>query len=121
LHLVIYDADCRICTKTVNKLKKWVPNSFVTKPSSSELITKLEELTGKAMQPDRYMYYINLSSLETTKGYDAFRSVFALNQNTRWLSFIMSFPLIKPIGRVVYRIFANNRRRFSGTGAKCGV
>jgi len=121
LDIVIYDADCGICTKAVGKLRLWVPNGFVAKPSSQDLTRKIAELTGTPIQPDKYMYHINLNNLEIARGYDAFRKIFSLNRRTYWLYVVMSFPLLKVVGRLVYRVVAQNRRRLSGPDARCGL
>jgi predicted DCC family thiol-disulfide oxidoreductase YuxK len=121
LNLVIYDADCGFCTKAVERLRLWVPNSFELKPYTNDLTKKVQELTGVVIEPQRYMYFLSIPDLKIEKGYDAFRMIFSLGKKTKWLSRLMELPLVPFFGRVIYRVIADNRRKLSGPNAKCGL
>lgn len=119
--LLVYDADCGICQKAVEKLQIWVPNKFKVRASSNQLTEKIKETMDVVIEPELYMYLINLKTMQIYRGYDAFREVFSLGTRTRFLHYMMRAPLVPFLGRIVYRLIANNRRRLSGPGAKCGI
>ena len=109
---LIYDDYCDICNLGVEKvikldkakLIKLVPLSNPQVPPNIKLPTKEE------MQ--KQMYLISPDGV-TFKGADALAQILTIFPVSKLLGMIVSFPLFRPLARLIYAIVAKNRMKLS--------
>jgi len=109
---LIYDDNCEICNLGVEKVKeldktqliKLVPLSNPQVPPGLKLPTKEEmQKHMHLMSPDGQIY----------KGADAIALVASIFPESKFVGKLISFPLFRPIARLIYAIVARNRMKLS--------
>lgn len=116
---VIYDGECRICTRSVNTLRDW------DRDARFELLAY--QATGVQERFDTISFREFESSVQLVgpdgdrwEGAGAVEKILELVPRTRPFAWLFRIPLIRPIARAVYRFVARHRR-FFGCGDHCPV
>lgn len=109
---LIYDDHCQICNTGVGKIRrldktglvKLIPLSDPQLPFEFTMPSKVEmQNQMHLISPDRKVY----------KGADAIARVAEIFPESKLAGKIISFPLIRPIARLIYGLVAKNRLRLS--------
>lgn len=109
---LIYDDKCKICNLGIEKVRK-LDNANLIRlvPLSNPQVPPHIVLPSKeAMQ--KHMYLINPDGI-TYKGADAVAEILKIFPESKLAAKITSFPLFKPLARLIYSIVANNRMKLS--------
>ena len=119
---VFFDDSCGICRRTIDFLQsdnKFPNVQFLGSqlPESIEVMSKY----GSDLDTSKYMYYVNDDKEKIFRGYDAFRKLFTMNPKTAVIGYLMYIPGLNVIGKIIYRIVANNRKKLSGPDASCSI
>lgn len=116
---VVYDGECRICTRSVNILRDW------DRHARFELLAY--QGTGVQERFDTVSVEEFESSVQLIgpdggrwEGADAVEKILELVPRTRLFAWLFRIPLVRPIARFVYRFIARHRR-FFGCGDHCPV
>ena len=109
---LIYDDYCDICNLGVEKVKKL---------DKAKLI-KLVPLSNPQVPPDiklpskeemqKQMYLFSPDGV-TFKGAEAVAQILTIFPESKLLGKIVSFPIFRPVARLVYAIVAKNRMKLS--------
>lgn len=116
---VVYDGQCRVCTRSVNLLRD----------RDRDARFELVAYQAEGVQ-DRFPS-ITLEEFESSvqligpdggrwEGADAVEKILELVPRFRLLAWLFRIPLIRPLARLAYRAFARHRR-FFGCGDHCPV
>jgi predicted DCC family thiol-disulfide oxidoreductase YuxK len=110
-HLV-YDDNCNICNLGVEKVKKLDKTKLI----------KLVPLSNPRVPPDinlpspekmqKQMYLFGPDG-EIFKGADALARMMTIFPDSKLLGKIVSFPLFRPLARLIYAIVAKHRMKLS--------
>lgn len=124
-YYVIFDGDCGVCQKTIDKFRKLTFRTSMKFVPSQEVkhIRELDKLRfiSEDLDFSKYMYLFENQSSKIEKGFHAFRRIFLLSRYL-WIVGIFGYlPGVSLIGRFAYSYFASNRIKFSGPEATCGL
>ena len=105
---VYYDGICKMCSKEISYYKKIAP------PRCFEWVDIARN--GNALksynvsQQDALLYiHVKDASGKLHIGVDAFRLIWSLLPNWRWLSILLKFSPIHYVAEKLYKMFAKNR------------
>lgn len=109
--LLVYDGECRLCVTAKKGLDRLETHADATSirmvPYQSE---EAKQALGESYRPGRpnvaFMVHPNG---EIARGLDAFLALLPGLKGGRVLSVLLSFPLVKPIGYLVYWFVARYR------------
>lgn len=102
---VYYDSRCGLCRREINHYKSIASgNRFIWK----DAIDHADELEKKNVSITQALLALHAEDQTGTlhKGVDAFILIWSELPRWRWLSHVVRLPLIRPIARFAYRIFA---------------
>lgn len=116
---VIYDGECRVCIRSVNLLRdhdRYGQFEMVAYQSPG-VADRYPGIT-----PEEFEASVQLIGPEGGRweGADAVEKIFSLIPRTRVLAWLFRIPLVRPIARRAYRLFARNRALF-GCGDHCPI
>jgi predicted DCC family thiol-disulfide oxidoreductase YuxK len=110
---VLYDAQCGLCTITVERLRKL--------PTRAELIFLPLQEAGAAQLPSGIQYEDMLAELHVIdgpgsiyRGADAVIRIVTTIPALAWLAPLYRLPGLRPIAYVLYRFIAKHRYRLFG-------
>ena len=109
---LIYDDYCDICNLGVEKVKKIDKTNLIKLvPLSNPQVPPEIKLPSKD-EMQKQMYLISPDGV-TFKGADAVARLMTIFPQSKLLGNIVSFPLFRPIARLIYTIVAKNRMKLS--------
>ena len=116
---VVYDGECTVCIRSVNALRDRDRDGLfeLVAYQSEGVMDRFPNITEREFHesvqligPDGGRWH----------GADAVEKIFALLPGARPLAWIFKIPLVRPLARRAYRLFARNRARF-GCGDHCPI
>lgn len=109
--LLVYDGQCRLCVTAKKGLERLGTHADATKiqmvPYQSE---EAKQALGKSYRPGRpNAAFLVRPNGEIARGLDAFLALLPGLKGGRVLSVLLSFPLVKPFGYLLYWVVARYR------------
>lgn len=109
--LLVYDGECRLCVTAKKGLDRLETHADATSirmvPYQSE---EAKQALGESYRPGRpNAAFLVHPNGEIARGLDAFLALLPGLKGGRVLSVLLSFPLVKPIGYLVYWFVARYR------------
>jgi len=109
--LLIYDGQCRLCVAAKKGLERLGPHADATParmvPYQSE---EAKKALGESYRPGRpNVAFLVRPNGEIASGLDAFLALLPGIKGGRGLSALLSLPLVKPFGYLLYRFIARYR------------
>ena len=121
---VIYDGDCGFCQATVNLVKKldWL-NRFEFIPFQNEnVFKKYVYLIKEKCKKEIFLIKGDLRNKKNYYGgYDAFKWISLFLPITFLVSWVFFLPGVVQIGRIVYRVVAENRHKIKLGDKVCKI
>ena len=117
LYTVIYDGNCKICTRLAGVLKRWDTRAtFDVVPSQAPGV----QARFPWIPPRAYRESLQLVSASgrTLQGAAAIERMLDLLPRGRWIAWVFSLPFARPLAERFYRWFARNRYQL-GCGEHC--
>lgn len=105
---VVFDEHCFLCARSLYPLKFLDIRGTVSFRTPSDVPE--EYLLRDEIDFDRSMYAFCDDGIY--EGYDAFRALFRQFPVTMPVAWFMQLPIVKPIGKRIYRHVAENRSRY---------
>lgn len=116
---VVYDGECRICTRSVNILRDWDRHARfeLLAYQGTGVQQRFDTITA-----DEFESSVQLIGPDGGRweGADAVEKILELVPRTRLFAWLFRIPLVRPIARYAYRFIARHRR-FFGCGDHCPV
>jgi predicted DCC family thiol-disulfide oxidoreductase YuxK len=116
-YTVVYDGDCRVCTRLANALRKWDRNGLLEVVSSQQpgVMARFPWIPARA-----YVEALQLVAADGTtwQGAVAIEQLLNVLPKGRLIAWIFRIPFIRPLADRFYRWFARNRYRL-GCGDHC--
>ena len=123
-YIVIYDGDCGFCQSTVNVIKKsdWL-NKFTFVPFQQEdwVLKKYSELTKEMCEKEIYLVIDKETNKKYYGGYDAFKRMTLFLPVTLLISRFFFLPGVTNLGRIIYRLIAENRHKIKIGELTCKI
>lgn len=116
---VVYDGECRVCIRSVNLLRdhdRYGRFELVAYQSQG-VMDRFPDITPAAFEASVQLIGPDGRRWE---GADAVAKIFSLTPRTRILAWLFRIPLVRPIARRAYRLFARHRARF-GCSDHCPI
>jgi len=109
---LIYDDYCDICNLGVEKVKKLDTAKLIklVRLSNPQVPPDIRLPTKEEMQKQMYLFS---PDGETFKGVEALARMLSIFPDSKILGMIISFPIFRPIARMIYAIVAKNRMKLS--------
>ena len=109
--LLVYDGQCRLCVTAKKGLERLGPHADATAtrmvPYQSE---EAKQALGESYRPGRPdVAFLVRPNGEIARGLDAFLSLLPGLKGGRILSALLSLPLVKPFGYLLYWFIARHR------------
>jgi predicted DCC family thiol-disulfide oxidoreductase YuxK len=116
-HTVVFDGDCRVCTKIAHRLRHW------DRAHVLEIVTSQQPgVTARFpwIRPSDYADALQLIAADGTtwQGAAAVEELLNVLPRGRWIAWAFHVPFVRPIGDRFYKWFARNRYRL-GCGDHC--
>lgn len=116
-YTVVYDGDCRVCTRLVGVLTKWdrCHQLEIVRSQQAGVMARFPWIPPRA-----YADALQLIAADGTtwQGAAAVEQLLNVLPRGRWISWIFRVPFVRTIADRFYRWFARNRCRL-GCGAHC--
>lgn len=116
-YTVVYDGDCRVCTRLSGVLETWDASHQLEVVSSQHLgvMARFPWIPARA-----YAEALQLIARDGTtwQGSAAIEQLLGVLPRGRWISWVFSLPFVRSLADRFYRWFARNRYRL-GCGAHC--
>ena len=115
--VVVYDGNCKVCTRLAGVLRKWDTRAtFDVVPSQAPGVPA----RFPWIPPRAYRESLQLvdASGRTWQGASAIERILDLLPRGSWIAWIFSLPFARPLAERFYRWFARNRYQL-GCGAHC--
>jgi predicted DCC family thiol-disulfide oxidoreductase YuxK len=116
-YTVVYDGDCRVCTKLTKVLKAWDRNHQLEIVSSQQpgVTARFPWIPARA-----YVEALQLVAADGTtwQGAAAIEQLLNVLPRGRWFAWIFSIPFVRTLADRFYKWFARNRYKM-GCGAHC--
>lgn len=116
-YVVVYDGDCKVCTRLAGALSRWDTRAtFDVVPSQAPGV----QARFPWIPPRAYRDSLQLvgEAERTWQGAAAIERILDLLPRGRWLGWLFSLPFARPLAERAYRWFARSRYRL-GCGAHC--
>ena len=119
-YTVIYDGDCRVCSRIVDVLTRWDKNrELEIIPSQAPGVhERFPRIPPRAYVES--MQVIRASDGKTWEGAAALEELLNVLPKGGLISWLFEVPLVRPLIGRFYRWFARNRYRL-GCGEHCAV
>lgn len=116
-YTVIFDGDCRICTRLSSALRAWDSGNQLEVVSSQQagVMARFPWIPTRAYADALQLVAANGF---TWQGAAAIEQLLAVLPRGRWIAWIFSVPFARTLADRFYRWFARNRYRM-GCGAHC--
>src|SRR5919204_6917613 len=119
LYTLVYDGDCRVCTRSVGLIRKWDRRDEIEiVPFQSPGV--LPRFPWIPMQAFNDAMQLIGPGNQTWAGAAAIEQLLRILPRGRWIAWIFRIPFVRVIADRLYRSFARNRYRL-GCGAHCSV
>jgi predicted DCC family thiol-disulfide oxidoreductase YuxK len=116
-YTVVYDGDCRVCTRLAGVLRKWDRNHRLEVVSSQQqgVMARFPWIP-----PGAYAEALQLVAADGTtwQGASAIEELLRILPRGRLIAWVFSVPYVRVLADRFYRWFARNRYRL-GCGAHC--
>ena len=116
-YTVVFDGDCRVCTRLSGILRRWDSRRQLEVVSSQHpgVMARFPWISPRA-----YADALQLIAADgsTWQGAAAIEQLLEVLPRGRWIAWIFSIPFVRPLADRFYRWFARNRYRL-GCGAHC--
>lgn len=116
-YTVVYDGDCRVCTRLAGVLETWDASHRLEVVSSQHrgVMARFPWIPPRA-----YVEALQLIARDGTtwQGSAAIEQLLGVLPRGRWISWVFRFPYVRSLADRFYRWFARNRYRL-GCGAHC--
>ena len=116
-YTVVFDGDCRVCTRLSGVLRTWDTGHQLEVVSSGQpgVMARFPWIPPRA-----YVDALQLIAADGTtwQGASAIEQLLHALPRGRWIAWIFRIPLVRPLADRFYRWFARNRYRL-GCGAHC--
>ena len=114
--LLVYDGQCRLCVTAKKGLERLEPHADATPirmvPYQSE---EAKQALGESYRPGRpNVAFLVRPNGEIDRGLDAFLALLPGLKGGRGLSVLLSLPLVKPFGYLLYWVVARYRYAIFG-------
>ncbi|MGH7184014.1 MAG: thiol-disulfide oxidoreductase DCC family protein [Nitrospiraceae bacterium] len=115
--LLIYDGQCRLCVTAKKGLERLGTHADVTQPRMVPYQSEeARQALGESYRPGRpNVAFLVRPNGEIARGLDAFLSLLPGLRGGKVLSFLLSLPLVKPLGYLLYWFIARYRYSIFGT------
>ena len=112
-YFVIYDGDCGFCQSTVDLVKKldWLSKFNFIPFQSEDVFKKFNKLNKEKCEKEIYLVKEVNGEQNYYGGYDAFKIMAVYLPVTFLISWFFFLPPVVQIGRIVYRLIAENRHK----------
>jgi predicted DCC family thiol-disulfide oxidoreductase YuxK len=119
-YTVIYDGDCKVCSRSVELLRKWDRNHVLEiLPSQTPgLNARFPWIPGRAYIES--VQVIRNSDGRTWQAAGALEELLNVLPKGRLISWLFKIPFVRPLADKFYRWFARNRNHL-GCGQHCQV
>lgn len=117
-YTVVYDGDCRVCSRLARMLARWDSRDcFQIVPSQQQGIrARYPWIPDRAYAES--LQLIRASDGRTWQGAAAVERLLTVLPRGRWISWIFRIPFVSVIAEKLYRWFARNRYHL-GCGEHC--
>ena len=116
-YTVVFDGECRVCTRLCAVLRSWDGTRQLEVVSSQQpgVMARCPWIAPRA-----YADALQLIAADGTtwQGATAIEQLLRVLPRGRWLAWIFRIPFMRPLADRIYRWFARNRYRL-GCGAHC--
>lgn len=116
---IVYDGQCRVCIRSVNILRDWdrYARFELVAYQSEGVMDRFPDIT-----PQEFDASVQLIGPDGGRweGAEAVEKILSLLPRTRPLAWLFRIPLVRPIARRAYHLFARNRGIFS-CGDHCPI
>lgn len=117
--VVVYDGECDVCIRTVNRLRDWDRDGVLELVAyqSAGVVDRFPDISEREFRDA-----VQLIGPEggRREGAEAVEKILKLVPRARPLRWLFRVPLARPLARRLYRLFARNRDRF-GCGDHCPI
>lgn len=104
---ILFDGNCIVCDYEISHYKRIAPDQFdIVDISDPAFDAATFGVTSEAVQ--KHMHVLTPEG-RMVKGVDAFAHVWSRIPAYRWGEKVVRFPLVYPLARIGYEIFARNR------------
>jgi predicted DCC family thiol-disulfide oxidoreductase YuxK len=114
---VVFDGDCRVCTRLASMLRKWDREERLEVVTSQQpgVMARFPWIPARA-----YADALQLVAADGTtwQGAAAVEKLLEVLPKGRFISWVFKIPFVRPLADRFYRWFARNRYRL-GCGAHC--
>ncbi len=109
---LIYDDNCHICNLGVEKVKKLDKARLIrlVQLSNPQVPPNIKLPSKEEMQKQMYLFS---PDGEVFKGAEAIARMMTIFPDSKIAGKIASFPLFRPIARLIYAVVAKNRMKLS--------
>lgn len=108
MYTLIYDGDCRICTRTVNALRAWDRDHVVDMVPSQNVQVRVRFPWISAEAYAEAMQLVGPQS-QTWQGSAAIEQLLGVLPRGKWIAWIFQIPLVRGVADKLYRWVARNR------------
>jgi predicted DCC family thiol-disulfide oxidoreductase YuxK len=116
-YTVVFDGDCRVCTKFTNVLRPWDRDTLLEIVSSQQpgVAARFPWIPARA-----YVEALQLIAADGTtwQGSAAIEQLLNVLPRGRWIAWIFRIPFVRTIADRFYKWFARNRYNM-GCGTHC--
>jgi predicted DCC family thiol-disulfide oxidoreductase YuxK len=116
-YTVVFDGDCRVCTKIAHRLRQW-DRGHVLEIVTSQQPGVMERFPW--ISPRDYSDALQLIAADGTtwQGATAVEELLNVLPRGRWIAWAFHVPFVRPMADRFYKWFARNRYRL-GCGDHC--
>jgi predicted DCC family thiol-disulfide oxidoreductase YuxK len=116
-YIVIYDGDCRICTRVVETLREWDRDRklFIVSSQTPGVKQRFAWIPEKNFQESLQLIAADGRAFQGARAIEELLTVLPRGRAVSWL---FALPPVRPIAERLYRWFARNRFRL-GCGDHC--
>ena len=116
-YTVVFDGDCRVCTRLAGVLRSWDSGRQLEVASSRQqgVMARFPWIPPRAYGDALQLIAADGS---TWQGASAIEQLLGALPRGRWIAWIFRLPFVRPLADRFYRWFARNRYRL-GCGAHC--
>ena len=116
-HTLIYDGDCRMCSRLTDALRRWDAqgNIEIVSFQTPGVMTRFPWIPERAFA--EAMQLVGPGG-ETWQGSAAVEELLSILPRGRWIAWIYHVPFVRALAERVYRWIARNRHRL-GCGEHC--
>lgn len=119
-YTVIYDGDCRVCSRIVDVLRRWDRDREleIVPSRARDVHERFPWIPPRAYVES--MQVVRASDGKTWEGAAALEELLDVLPKGRLISWMFEIPFVRPLVERFYRWFARNRYRL-GCGEHCAV